>query len=168
VNSVLAADPDYIPALMARADIQLRRGDMKSAATIYTGILQKLPDFAPAQKRLAAIYSEDPANVDKGYELASKARRTLPEDPTLARTLGVLSWQRKDYARAVQLLEEADRKKSLDAKSLFYLGMAHLQLGHKDQGKQALDRALAAGLPDALAIQAKTKIAALEKASPSQ
>jgi tetratricopeptide (TPR) repeat protein len=167
VNSALAADPNYIPALMARADIQRLRGDAKSAATIYTGILQKFPDFAPAQKRLATIYAEDPANVDKGYELANKARRTLPDDPVLASTLGSLSFQRKEYPRVVQLLEEADRKKRLDGKSLFYLGMAHLQLGHKDQGKQALDRALGAGLPDALAIQAKTKIADLEKASPS-
>src|SRR5438105_3281308 len=95
VNEILATDPNYVPALMARADIQLRRGDAKSAATIYSGILQKLPDFAPAQKRLAAIYVEEPANLDRGYELANKARRTLPDDPALATTLGTLSYLRK-------------------------------------------------------------------------
>src|SRR5438270_1004912 len=167
VNNVLAADPNYVPALMARADIQLRRSDAKSAAAIYNGILQKFPDCAPAQKRLAAIYAEDPANLDRGYELANKARRTLPDDPVLATTLGTLSFQRKDYARAVQLLEEADRKKPLDGKSLFYLGMAHLQIGHKAEGKQALERALSGGLPEGLTAQTKAKIAELEKTSPS-
>jgi len=168
VNKILATDPNYVPASMARADIELRRGDAKSAATIYTGILQKFPDFAPAQKRLAAIYAEDPANLDRGYELASKARRTLPDDPVLASTLGTLSYGRKEYARAVQLLEDTDRKKPLDGKSLFYLGMAHLQLGHRAEGKQALERALSGGLPGALAAQAKGKIAELEKTSPSR
>ena len=168
VNKILAADPNYVPAMMARANIQLRRSDTKSAAVVYTGILQKFPDFAPAQKRLAGIYAEDPANVEKGYDLGNKARRTLPDDPGLAATLGKLSFQRKEYARAVQLLEEADRKKPLDGKSLFYLGMAHLQLGHKAEGKQVLERALTAGLPDALAGQAKGKITELEKAPPAR
>jgi tetratricopeptide (TPR) repeat protein len=167
VDNILAADPKYIPALMARADIQLRRNDAKSATTVYTGILQRFPDFAPAQKRLAGIYAEDPANAEKGYELANKARRTLPDDPVLASTLGRLNFQRKDYARAVQLLEEADRKKPLDGKSLFCLGMAHLQLGHKAEAKPALERALSGGLSEPLAAQTKAKIAELEKTSQS-
>ena len=168
VNQLLAADPSYVPALMARADIQLRRGDTKSAASICNGILEKLPDFAPAQKRLAAIYAGDPANADKAYELANKARRTLPDDFGLAITLGRLNFQRKEYARAVQLLDEAARKKPLDGESLFSLGMAHLQLGHKKEGREALDRALAAGLPENLGSQAKARIAELEKAPPSR
>src|SRR5438552_1412603 len=168
VNEILAGDPNYIPSLLARGDINLRHGDTKAAAAIYTGILQKFPDFAPAQKRLAAIYAEDPANLDRGYELANKARRTLPDDPALASTLGTLSFQRKEYARAVQLLEDADRKKPLDGKSLVYLGMAHLQLGHRAEGKQALERALSGGLPSALAAQVKGSSAELETTSPSR
>src|SRR5262249_16132267 len=50
VNKALAADPTYIPALMAKAAIGSQKGDTTGAAAIYDGILQKWPDFAPAQK----------------------------------------------------------------------------------------------------------------------
>jgi tetratricopeptide (TPR) repeat protein len=165
VTKALAAQADYVPALMAKAAIRLQKGDTAEASAIYNGILQKWPDFAPAQKRLASIYVNEPANAGKAYELASKARRTLPDDPGLAKTLGALSFRRKEYARAVQLLQQSEAKKALDGKSLFILGMAHLQLGHKTEAKQVLDRALAANIPDDLAKQAKDAIVALDKAA---
>jgi tetratricopeptide (TPR) repeat protein len=164
VAKALSEHPDYTPALMAKAAIQLQKGNTAEASTIYNTILQRWPDFAPAQKRLASIYANEPANSSKAYDLASKARRTLPDDPSLARTLGNLSFQRKEYARAIQLLQESDSRKPLDGKSLFALGMAHFQLGHKVDARKAFDRALAAGLPDDLTKEAKDTIAALDKA----
>ena len=163
VTKALAGQPDYTPALMAKAAIRLQKGDTTEAGTIYSTVLRKWPDFAPAQKRLAAIYANDPSNANKGYELANKARRAMPDDPDLARTLGVLSFQRKEYSRAIQLLQQSESKKPLDGKSLFALGMAHFQLGHKSDAKKDLDRALAAGIPDDLTKQAKDTIATLEK-----
>jgi tetratricopeptide (TPR) repeat protein len=163
LTKALAAQPDYAPALMAKAAIRLQKGDTAEASAVYNGILQKWPDFAPAQKRLASIYIDEAANTGKAYDLASKARRTLPDDPGLAKTLGALSFQRKEYSRAVQLLQESEAKKPLEGKSLFMLGMAHLQLGHKTEAKKVLDRALAAGIPDDLAKQAKDAIVELDK-----
>jgi len=160
----LAAQPDYVPALMAKAAIRLQKGDTAEASEIYNSILQKWPDFAPAQKRLASIYVNEPANAGKAYELASKARRTLVNDPDLAKTLGTLSFQRKEYARAVQSRQESDAKKPLEGESLFMLGMAHLKLGHKADARKVLDRAVAAGIPDDLAKQAKDAMVELDKA----
>jgi len=165
VMKALGAQPDYVPALMAKAAIRLQKGDTAEASAIYNSIIQKWPDFAPAQKRLASIYANEPANANKAFELANKARRGLVDDPDLARTLGVLSFQRKEYARAVQFFQESDAKQPLDGKSLFMLGMAHLQLGHKAEAKRILDRALAAGIPDDLAKQAKNAVDELYKAS---
>jgi tetratricopeptide (TPR) repeat protein len=163
VAKALAAQPDYTPALMAKAVICTQKGDTAEASAIYSTVLQKWPDFAPAEKLLAAIYANDPSNANKGYELANKARRAMPDDPDLARTLGILSFQRKEYSRAIQLLQESEGKKPLDGKSLFALGMAHFQLGHKSDAKKDLDRALAAGIPDDLTKQAKDTVALLEK-----
>ncbi|HMC27829.1 MAG TPA: tetratricopeptide repeat protein, partial [Verrucomicrobiae bacterium] len=163
VTKALGAQPNYVPALMAKAAIRLQKGDAAEASAIYNSILQKWPDFAPAQKRLASIYANEPANVNKAYELANKARRSLVGDPDLARTLGVLSFQRKEYARAVQFFQESEVKKPLEGKSLFMFGMAHLQLGHKGEAKKILDRALATGIPDNLAKQAKDAIVELDR-----
>jgi tetratricopeptide (TPR) repeat protein len=163
VTKALAAQPDYVPALMAKAAIGLQKGDTAEASRIYSSILQKWPDFAPAQKRLASIYANEPANTGKAYDLASKARRSLVDDPDLARISGVLSFQRKEYARAVQFFQESEAKKPLEGKSLFMLGMAHLQLGHKAEAKKILDRAVASGLPDDLAKQAKDAMVELDR-----
>ncbi|PYL74460.1 MAG: hypothetical protein DMF27_14420 [Verrucomicrobia bacterium] len=165
VTKALAAQPDYVPALMAKAAIRLQKGDTPEASAIYSSILQKWPDFPAVQKRLASIYANQPANASKAYELANKARRSLVDDPDLAKTLGILSFQRKEYVRAVQFLQESESRKPLDGKSLFMLGMAHRQLGHKTEAKKVLDQALAAGIPDDLAKQAKDTMVELDKAA---
>ena len=159
IQKILKADPNYVPALTVRAGIEERRGETKKAIATYGEILQRFPDFSPAQKQLAALYLEEPGALDKAYEFAVKARKTLPDDPELARTLGEISFQKKEYGRAVQLLQESGRKNPLDAKALYYLGVSQLQLKQESQAKEALERALAAGLQEPLASEAKRLLA---------
>jgi tetratricopeptide (TPR) repeat protein len=159
IQKFLSADPKYVPALTVRAGIEEQRGEVKKAVATYGEILQRFPDFAPAQKQLAALYLEDPGALDKAYEFAVKARKTLPDDPELTRILGEISFQKKEYTRAVQLLQESARKNPLDAKALYYLGASQLQLKQKPQAKEALERALAGGLREPLASEAKRLLA---------
>ena len=163
VDKVLKANPDYVPALMAQAAILLQRGESEAAATTYSEVLRRFPDFAPAQKRLASLYAEDPEKRDQAYDLVIKARKALPDDPELAQILAELSYQRKEFAYAVQLLRRSSEKRPLDAKYLYYLGMSHLKADEKLQSREALRQALAAGLPDPLASEAKSVLAELEK-----
>lgn len=162
-DSMLTQDPGYVPALMVRATLQFQSGDMKPAADNYETILRRFPDFAPAQKLLAALYSTDPANLQKGYDLAIKARKVLPDDPDLAETLGVISCQRKEFAYSIQLLQESARKRPLDGKGLYYLGKSFLETKQLQEGRAALDKALAAGLQEPLASDLKAALADLEK-----
>ena len=155
VQKILNSNADYIPALMAKAALQAQRGQTKLATETYIDILRRLPDFAPAQKRLGALYAEDPANSAAAYDLVTKARKTLPDDPELAASLGHLSYQKKEYSRAVQLLQESGRKKPLTARSLFYLGMSQLQAKQKTEAREALNQALTAGLQEPQATEAK-------------
>ena len=163
IERALSANPNYVPALMAQAGILLERGESAPAAKIYTDVLGRFPDFAPAQKRLASLYLETSDKRDQAYDLAVKARRTLPDDPELAELLAELSYQRKEFAYAVQLLRQSAKKRPLDAKHLYYLGMSHLKAKDKVQSREALDQALAAGLPDPLASEARSALAELEK-----
>ena len=148
---------------MAQAAIHLGNGDAKRAAEIYEWVLSRLPDFAPAQKRLAALYLRQPANSDKAYDLATHARKTLPDDPELAEILGEISYGRKEYSRAAQLFDESARKRPLDAKHLFYFGICSAQTKQVDRARKALDQALAAGLEDPLASEAKQTLHDLGK-----
>jgi len=155
IDSALSTDPNYVPALAARAAIQAKRGDSAGAEAIYRQVLQRFPDFAPAQRDLAAILVNDPAKRDAAYDLATKARRTIPGDPLTSIVLGRVSYERKDFGRAIQLFQESARERPLDARSLYYLGMAYAQAKHNAEAKETLNRALQAGLSDAEASEAK-------------
>ena len=100
-----------------------------------------------------------PTKRDAAYDLATKARRTIPGDPSISIVLGRVSYERKDFSRAIQLFQESAREKPLDAKSLYYLGMAHAQAKHKAEAKETLNQALQAGLGDAEASEAKRALA---------
>jgi tetratricopeptide (TPR) repeat protein len=163
ITKQLREDAGYVPALMLQAAIQSERSDSKTAADTYNEILQRFPDFAPAQKKLAYLYAQDSSTVDRAYELALKARNGLPEDPEVARTLGELCYQRKDYAYSLQLLQDSAKRMPLDAKGLYCLGMSYLAAQDETQSYDALTRSLTAGLAEPLASEAKRVLADLER-----
>jgi len=159
----LRSNAKYTPAIMAQAALHAQHGQIKPATEIYNDILGRLPDFALAQKRLATLYAQDPSKLPAAYDLATKARKTLPDDPELSELLGRLSYEKKEYPRAVQLLQESARKRPLDADSLFYLGMSQLQASQKAEARGVLNQALVAGLQEPLATEAKRALADLQR-----
>jgi Flp pilus assembly protein TadD len=163
VQKELKSNSEYVPALMAQAALLAQRGQIKPATEMYNDILRRLPDFAPAQKRLATLYAQDPSTVAVAYDLATKARKTLPDDPELSELLGRLSYEKKEYPRAIQLLQESARKRPLDANALFYLGMSELQASQKVEARGVLNQALVAGLQEPLATEAKRALADLQR-----
>jgi uncharacterized protein HemY len=148
---------------MAEAELHAQRGQTKPATEMYIDILRRLPDFAPAQKRLATLYAQDPSTVAAAYDLVTKARKTLPDDPELSELLGRLSYEKKEYAQAIQLLQESARKRPLSANSLFYLGMSQLQARQKAEARGVLNQALVAGLQEPLATEAKRALTGLQQ-----
>jgi tetratricopeptide (TPR) repeat protein len=163
VQKELKSNPEYVPALMVQAALDAQHGQTKPATETYIDILRRLPDFAPAQKRLATLYAQDPSTVAPAYDLAPKARKTLPGDPELSELLGRLSSEKKEYPRAIQLLQETARKRPLDADSLFYLGMSQLQARQKTEARGVLNQALVAGLQEPFASEAKRALADLQR-----
>jgi len=163
IQKELRSNRDYVPALMAQAALLVQRDQIKPATETYMDILRQLPDFAPAQKRLAMLYAQNSSTGEAAYDLATKARKTLPGDPELSELLGRLSYGRKEYPRAIQLLQESARKKPLNANSLFCLGMSQLQARQKAEARGALDQALVAGLQDPMATEAKRALADLQR-----
>ena len=159
VETVLKTQPDYVPALMAQAIIDLQQNKVEKAAGIYQDVLKKYPDFAPAQKQLAVTYAGDSGKLKQAYDLAMKARKALPEDPDVARTLAELSFKRNEFPYAVQLFQESAAKQPLPANDLYYLGMAQIQAKQEAEGRKNLEQALSAGLPDPLAQEAKKRLA---------
>jgi tetratricopeptide (TPR) repeat protein len=158
----LKQDPEYVPALFASAVANERSGHAGSARSAYDLILKRFPDFAPAHKRLAALLSSSPSDEEAAFQHATKARAALPDDPEVARTLGMLALQRKDYSRAARLLKEASTKRPQDAEIFFSLGTAHFHANEKSQSRQALQQALSLRSDAPFAAEAQRMLAQLK------
>jgi tetratricopeptide (TPR) repeat protein len=161
-EKVLQADPKNVPALMVQAELARQRHQDQSAVDTYTRILERYPDFTPAQKYLAASYANDPANLNKASDLAAKAHKQDPADTELTRILAEISYKKKDFRYALQLLKECAAKGPLDNLGLFYLGMSSVQEKQNTQARDALQRALQAGLPEPFSTEAKQAVSRLK------
>lgn len=143
IGEILKAEPDDAPALLARAAACEFNSDAAGAEQAGEKILEHYPDFTPAQKQLARLYAAEPAKVDRAYALAAKAREASPDDPALAKIMGVILVQRGDYSRAVNLLKQSAAKMNADAEVFYYLGSAQYHLKNRAESKANLQQALA-------------------------
>ena len=155
VDAVLKKDPNYAPAQLARAALLAKSDAVKSAIDVYQKVLARFPDCAMAEKRLAALYLRQPDTLEKAADLAIRARRAQPDDIDVMRTEARISYQRKDYARALELLDQSASKQALTPDDLYYKGICALQTNDAPHAREALTQALAGGLPDPLAAEAK-------------
>ena len=145
---LLAADPDYLPALMISGLARQQEGDSVAAGAIYERILAKDPLFAPATRQLARIYVQRADDDDKAYSLAVKARAAFPNDPDVASTLGILDYRRGDYNAAARLFQESLGQRADDPETVYYLGMSHYNLRELEESKSELKHAIELKLPD--------------------
>lgn len=157
--AVDASDAKYLPALMVTASRDQQQGQLDKAKAIYEQILTKNPLFVPAARDLASVLTHENSDDARAYALASKAREAFPDDADVARTLGILSYRKGEYRRAIELLTESQQKRAEDGELFFYLGMAHYQLKENAESKSALERALQWKIEPKLSDQA-TKILA--------
>jgi putative PEP-CTERM system TPR-repeat lipoprotein len=155
VQQVLKRDGQYAPALMVLGAIDEQKGEKSAATQIYEKVLSHYPDFVPAEKRLAILYAREPGNDKRAYDLATKARESLPEDGELAKALGMVVYRQGDYSRAANLLKASDGGKGSDAESMYYLGMAQFQLKELAESRTTLRRALDLNLPAQQASEAR-------------
>ena len=162
VEAILKSAPDYVPALMVKAAIAEQKSDLPTVERTYENILNRYPDFGPAQKQLAILYAKDPNNNAKAYALAVKARQAFPDDPVVTKTLGAILIQKGDYDRAVNLLKESAAKNSADAEVFYYLGAAQFQLKSSAESKANLQQALTLKLSGQQAASARQMLAELK------
>jgi tetratricopeptide (TPR) repeat protein len=162
VADILQRQPDYVPALMVQAKIKELAGDTDGAAATCEKILTRFSEFAPAQRELAILYSHNPQKISQAYVMAMKARDNYPDDPALAKAVGVIVFQQGDFARAAGLLRTCAVQAPGDAEILYYLGAAELKLGHRVAAKADLEQAIALKLAGPLADSARQLLTSLK------
>lgn len=160
-EQTLKAQPKSVPALMVLAAVAERHAEPATARRHYESVLAIYPEFTPAKRSLAIIYSKDQSLAQKAFPLAVRAREAFPDDLALAGALGVIHYQLGNYAKAVQALDDSLAKGGPNAEQLFYLGMSHAKLKRNTEAKAALNKALDLKLSGERAEEARQTLAEL-------
>ena len=159
LENYLRATPNDPAALVRLAELQQRDGAIDQAVKTYEKVIADNPLYAPALRQLALLYGQRSTDDPKAYDLATKARQAYPDDPEIAKTLGILNYRRGFYPQSLELLKEAAAKRKDDPDLLYYLGEVYHQLKQYTECKETLQRALASNLSPGLADNAKTALA---------
>lgn len=159
LESFLKQQPQDPAALTRLARLQQRDGSAEQAIDTYRKAVDADPLFAPALRDLALLYGTRAADDSKAFEMATKARQAYPEDPELAKTLGILNFRRGLYPQSVELLHQAAAARRDDAEIELYLGKSYQELKKWDECKSALEQALALNLPSNFRDDAQARLA---------
>jgi tetratricopeptide (TPR) repeat protein len=161
-RKILQAEAKYVPALMISGAAEEAAGNFKAAQDTYDQALAVFPLFVPAARQLVILDAKYFPDAAEAYSLAEKARTAYPDDPKVAKSLGILSYYQANYSRSAELLEESAPTSKDDGELYYYLGMDYYQLKRNSESKQALERALRLKIPDKLAGEAKPVLAGLK------
>jgi Flp pilus assembly protein TadD len=162
VRQILETDPTNVPALMVLGRAAETRNDTVAATNAYEQALKRHPDFTPAARRLALLLAEKLGSEKQACELAIKVREATPGDTEMGRVLGLVSFRRGDFRKAVQYLKESIGQETTDGPALCYLGLAHYRLNEKRESREALVKALELNPPTPLADEARRALAELK------
>jgi tetratricopeptide (TPR) repeat protein len=141
-NEVVKNSPKFIPAYMALGGIFRAEGKQIEARKMYEKALEINPDFAPAANNLAYLLLEQSEDLDRAFDLARKAKAQLPDDPSVADTLGLVYIAKGLYPNAISELSDAAAKRPENPTVLYHLGLAYWKNGDKDQALKTLQDAL--------------------------
>ena len=166
LQNYLREQPNDPAALVRLAALQQRDGTADQAIKTYEKVLADDPLYAPATRQLTLLYAQQASDDPKAYDLATKARQAYPDDPDIAKALGILTYRRGLYPQAIELLQQAAAKRNDDPELLYYLGESYHQLKQFNECRQNLQRALSLKLAPALTSEAQQALADCAETSP--
>jgi len=115
------------PALMADARAGCAaRSDETGNRNLQRHILRRWPDFAARTETSRRVVCSGSSHRPPPHtNLATKARKALPDEPPIGRASGTIELPKKRNIRAPSnYYRIAPGQRPLDADSLFYLGMS--------------------------------------------
>lgn len=140
LNSYIA-ETKSIAALMQLGMVYEQVKNYPAARDTYERLLGLNPNLPAALNNLAVLYADRFGQLDAAQERARKARELLPNDPSIADTLGWIAFKRGDYNNALPLLSESAGKLPSNPEIVFHLGMANYMLGQEEPARVALQKA---------------------------
>ena len=163
-STITEKDPKSIPGKMCIAVLYQEDGSPEEAINQYKKILEIKGDYAPAANNLAWLLASQPdGDLGQALMFAMTAKQALPDDPSVADTLGWVHYKRGSFALAISQFEFALQIKESNPTFTYHLALAKTGNNQKQEAFQALDKLLASNVEFADRKKAEELFAELKK-----
>lgn len=144
LEKLLGTRPDDPMVLSRLAAIYDREKQFDKALALYEKAVQQNPKNVVATVRLAQIYFNQKHDTAKAMQLAKAARALAPNDGQVSLTLGRLAYDSGEFAYALGLFQEAQRRLGNEPDLLYSLARAQCSVGNVSDAKSTMQQALGA------------------------
>ena len=147
--------PRSIEPLMALGLLQGQAQRFEEARQTYRAALKLDPDNVEALNNLAFLTAETGGNLEEALKMATEASKRLPNEPSVADTMGYVYLKMKKGASALQMFRNLAQKYPSNPTFRYHNGLALLETGDKGGAKTELEAALADKPPAPVAAKIK-------------
>ena len=140
---IIEKDPNSIPAQMGIAALFEAEGNANKAIDQYNKVLEIRENYAPAANNLAWLIASEPGgDLGKALMLAMTAKQALPDDPSVADTLGWVHYKRGSYSLAISQFESALQIQPENPIFPYHLALAQRENNMKEDAILILEKLL--------------------------
>ena len=143
----LEVNPDNLFLKTRLAQFRELQGEFASAIELYSEVQERVPNSLLLTNNLASLLADlrpdDPASVDKAYQLASRLRDS--EFPHYRDTYGWTRYLRGEYEEALEYIEPAAEQLTQNPWVLYHLGKVYLALERPGDARKQLQQAAELG-----------------------
>lgn len=142
-EAMVEKDPKSIPGHMGIAALYIAEGDINKAIAQYENVLEINRNYPMAANNLAWLIASEPnGDLGKALMLGMTAKKALPDDPSVADTLGWVHYKRGSYSLAISQFESALQYRPEDPGFAYHLALAQKEDGKKEEATQTLGKLL--------------------------
>jgi tetratricopeptide (TPR) repeat protein len=144
-KQLIAVNPKQAGPHMMIAVIYDSQKKLDLSEKHYRACLEADPTFAPAANNLAYILAEGDRDLNEALKYAQAAKAALPEDASVADTLGWVYYKKGLYDSAIAEFKASLAKAPENPTMMYHLGLAYAKKGETDKARAELERALKLG-----------------------
>src|SRR5206468_13136326 len=142
VDELLKKDPSNASAYTTKGLIFMSKGNTDAAKENYTQSLKINPNSPVAANNLANILAEEGHDIESALKWAKTARRSAPDEPAMADTLGWIQHKLGTDVLAREQLQFAVSKQPDNPLYQYHLAMIYKATKQIREAEAALKKAL--------------------------
>jgi tetratricopeptide (TPR) repeat protein len=119
-----------------------KTGNVTKTEETYTRLINSHPSLYIGYAQLAWVYADEGIKLEKGLELAEKAKQLQPGNPIILDTIGWLHYKLERHEKALKILNKAVNIDNRIPSLLYHLGVVQYKAGMPDQSVESLKRSL--------------------------